>query len=487
MSNAITAKVSFNGLLRVVEIDAENPKWSDFEGQIRRSHSIPANIPIIANYRDEDGDVISLDTDSELADYVHQARRQGLRSIRFEINTRDVSEDPMSFVLVGNNKSAAIDSPRTTATTPAEFVESSAATPSPVQPAHEAHDGVEAMNVDPTVEAPEINPEIKGKEPITGPRAVDGTDAPTASSTSAAEASNAASSSSSSKPDTPHDQDHQQQTPRPEDFLNNIENLINQVVSEIDSHPEVFERIGNALSQIAEQAQVHFTAAAEEFKRQWEQRGAGFGGCPMGSRGGFPFPPFWAAQPFAGPTFGRPCGPYGPWGGPHPFAGPGFRRPCGPCGPRSGRCSRGSAAAWCGVGSSSPNQQARWFGVVCDGCNKRAFAGDRYKCSACADFDLCGECHVKAKDIHNSTHGFNRMEHPFEAFRRHQHQQQQDGEQKKEGEGEKGLEKESMESEYKEQREQLKSMGFYDDVQNLDLLRRYWGNVNRVVEILLRQ
>ena len=32
------------------------------------------------------------------------------------------------------------------------------------------------------------------------------------------------------------------------------------------------------------------------------------------------------------------------------------------------------------------------LGVTCDVCNKYNFAGDRYKCLACYDYDLCETC-----------------------------------------------------------------------------------------------
>ncbi|VEL21257.1 unnamed protein product [Protopolystoma xenopodis] len=34
----------------------------------------------------------------------------------------------------------------------------------------------------------------------------------------------------------------------------------------------------------------------------------------------------------------------------------------------------------------------RHFGIVCDGCNKHDFAGDRFKCLDCQNFDLCLAC-----------------------------------------------------------------------------------------------
>jgi len=39
--------------------------------------------------------------------------------------------------------------------------------------------------------------------------------------------------------------------------------------------------------------------------------------------------------------------------------------------------------------------------VRCDGCGKFPFAGIRYKCIECADFDFCEECEAKIEHPHN--------------------------------------------------------------------------------------
>lgn len=49
------------------------------------------------------------------------------------------------------------------------------------------------------------------------------------------------------------------------------------------------------------------------------------------------------------------------------------------------------------------------MGVICDGCRMRDFAGVRYRCLRCRDFDLCAACHSQRGTLHPG--------HPFEAIR----------------------------------------------------------------------
>jgi len=52
-------------------------------------------------------------------------------------------------------------------------------------------------------------------------------------------------------------------------------------------------------------------------------------------------------------------------------------------------------------------------GVVCDGC-AGGMAGIRYKCSVCADYDLCQACEAKGS-IHDPTHPFLKIPKPLQA------------------------------------------------------------------------
>jgi len=41
------------------------------------------------------------------------------------------------------------------------------------------------------------------------------------------------------------------------------------------------------------------------------------------------------------------------------------------------------------------------MGVVCDGCGMAPLVGPRFKCSTCADYDLCGNCYPRKQELHS--------------------------------------------------------------------------------------
>lgn len=46
------------------------------------------------------------------------------------------------------------------------------------------------------------------------------------------------------------------------------------------------------------------------------------------------------------------------------------------------------------------------FHIVCDGCEKKNFAGVRFKCTTCNDFDFCFDCFRTRENKHPANHNF---------------------------------------------------------------------------------
>jgi len=64
--------------------------------------------------------------------------------------------------------------------------------------------------------------------------------------------------------------------------------------------------------------------------------------------------------------------------------------------------------------SSRRSQAGRHVGIICDGCNARDFAGVRYKCLSCPDFDFCAVCHDRRAALHPG-HDFEMISTPRSA------------------------------------------------------------------------
>jgi hypothetical protein len=65
----------------------------------------------------------------------------------------------------------------------------------------------------------------------------------------------------------------------------------------------------------------------------------------------------------------------------------------------------------CGEKKSEEGSAAVHSGVTCDGCGKANFAGIRYKCAVCPDFDFCETC--EAKRAHEPSHHFIKIVNPI--------------------------------------------------------------------------
>ncbi|KAG0252459.1 hypothetical protein BG011_006945, partial [Mortierella polycephala] len=88
-SNISPCKVSFNGDFRRFLI-GRPAVWTDFLHKVRNVYSLSATTAINVHYKDEEGDVITLNTDSELDDVLSMhALFNQVAPVRFEITLRD--------------------------------------------------------------------------------------------------------------------------------------------------------------------------------------------------------------------------------------------------------------------------------------------------------------------------------------------------------------------------------------------------------------
>ncbi|KAF9285037.1 hypothetical protein BGZ68_004208, partial [Mortierella alpina] len=89
-SSLSPCKVSLNGNLRRFLV-SRPAAWADFVEKVRNVYSLPADAAFDVQYKDEEGDVITLNTDSELEDVLsmHTLFNQ-VAPVRFEIFPRDI-------------------------------------------------------------------------------------------------------------------------------------------------------------------------------------------------------------------------------------------------------------------------------------------------------------------------------------------------------------------------------------------------------------
>lgn len=69
----------------------------------------------------------------------------------------------------------------------------------------------------------------------------------------------------------------------------------------------------------------------------------------------------------------------------------------GPRPPRTERWQRGAGGHH---GRRGGQAVVRHLGIICDGCRARDFAGVRYRCLHCPDFDFCATCYGQRSELH---------------------------------------------------------------------------------------
>ncbi|KAI8814106.1 hypothetical protein BJ742DRAFT_786448 [Cladochytrium replicatum] len=277
-SKPINAKVLFNGVLRQFRVDPSS-NWESFVAGARNAHGIAAEVPIIASYKDQDGDVISFDTNEEFADVIQQVYSSNLSMIRFELSVQTFENSNGDFVLVssGNEPSApvspgsAIEEPNLTAegqqtievevSSSRKDSERSEQSPSPAayrvafEPTVPLNGEPELVSIDgpksevATAEAkeelPKYTPEQKGKF-------------------SATDAGEGSSSSSNTK----STEEKPEEDPL-KDFVESITPILKQIKQEFESHPEFFSKLEELTGQLQEEASKHFKPILDEIKAEF--------------------------------------------------------------------------------------------------------------------------------------------------------------------------------------------------------------------------
>lgn len=116
-------------------------------------------------------------------------------------------------------------------------------------------------------------------------------------------------------------------------------------------------------------------------------------------------------------------------------------------------------------------QQVVHGGVTCDVCGVSPITGSRYNCSVCYNYDLCSNCEAGGR--HDPAHPLIKMQHV------NQQQQQQQAPVHPQTVTPEAAVEDDPELETK--LHQLSDMGFVDRAENIELLRKNGGSVNRVV------
>ncbi|KAJ3123827.1 hypothetical protein HK098_001617 [Nowakowskiella sp. JEL0407] len=277
-------KVSFYGTLRQVSLPS-TPSWLDFETKIRDAHNIPPSEPITVTYIDADNDVITLDTDQELADALE------IDKIRFDVTTFSGSfYPPLPDQQSQTNESE----------TAKQSNETTDKDVPPPLPPYEYQDPPETVPID---------SEARNNTSETNDRTTE-------------EIFNS--------------------------FATGLYSLIDGLVKEVQRHPEVIERAGELGARIAVQTREQLEPVFRQMKEEHGNRGMGWG-WGRGGRGGHHGPRghyhhhgphhHWRGGPSHRGSWRGPGGP--PQGA--PFMGPwGFWNQAPPSGPSN----RAAPPAW---------------------------------------------------------------------------------------------------------------------------------------------
>ncbi|KAJ3050524.1 hypothetical protein HK097_008525, partial [Rhizophlyctis rosea] len=249
---SILAKIAYANILRQVRLD-DTINWPAFEAQVRRAHNIPSHVAVIVTYKDEEGDVIAIDTTEELAEVTQAAVREGKKSLRFTVGVRE--DDGREFVVVEDGESVRSGSlyPSVHEETPAASVQDVNETVvDPEVPAPAPATATATGNEEPAVTTEASTETEKGK----GSAATPETEAGPSGSSSANRAD-----STNTPPTDPFSA-----------FLTGVTPIFEDIQAQIAAHPEFFEKLSDLAGQIGTQAQTHFQPFLNDLVNQFQNQ-----------------------------------------------------------------------------------------------------------------------------------------------------------------------------------------------------------------------
>ncbi|TPX44213.1 hypothetical protein SeMB42_g04412 [Synchytrium endobioticum] len=411
-------KVLYSGMIRRVNV-VHPLSWLDLEALIRTTHNIPRTSRLLVAYIDEDGDPISIDSDNELSDFIRDYTKDG-KSPKLIVNVRGIDHDSFEIIThtevngasAGDN--ASVKRPLPPYSEPSIDVDTASVHSNPRNidlQVHSTEDKGEAPSYS-AVHVAEDGERAERARQEEEARILAGVEAVKKileEERGRIEAEDQAfkEAEKESRGETEEAEANRKAEEAYQAFLSQIQPLVDQLISALEANPHLVRRL------------------TTELKATLSQRN--FGLLISGSE-----------PNEAGTTGHETCGQFCHRGRFHGCASEhtnkaavwthaicnscdkslvrGCRYVCSTCGDYDlchecyARRTEVHDVAHTFEIWTDPNQ--RWYGVVCDGCNRRNFLGNRFVCLSCDDYDLCTRCHGQLPSIHPVDHEFAKLGDP---------------------------------------------------------------------------
>ncbi|KAJ1549772.1 hypothetical protein HK096_010525 [Nowakowskiella sp. JEL0078] len=273
MSSNIAVKIFFNGVTRKF-VSPSSITWNQFENKIRESHSISKNLNILVTYKDEDGDVIALDTDRygvlnkfsfnnfdfrELSDLFRITKGN---YVNFEVNIRE--NDSVSSNSIQSNPEKSSDNDLK------EYVPVLVSSNS-IQSNPEKSSDNDLEEYVPVFkqETPEINLSDSSKY-------VHVTETETSDTSSVHTTEEKGKTRDFNSENNNEAKPNQSESKTSfESFLDGVNPVIEQLEAEFKANPEFVDRVSDLMSQIAEQTQNHLQPVLVDIFRSFNGSSCG--------------------------------------------------------------------------------------------------------------------------------------------------------------------------------------------------------------------